>query len=250
MMVFLALVRRELGGVFKSWVGYVVMAVVIWQVGWSLLDLISRLSGTSVVVPLPQLFYQSLYFWMTLLTTAPLITMRSFASERASGTYEALMTTPVGDVQVVLAKFAGALAFYLLTWMPLVAVLAVLRQVAHEPAFLDPYTTSGAFLGIFLIGSLYLSMGCLASALTRSQMVAAILSFMGGLGLWGISLGSAGDRPAIGRWGPLLDHVSVVRQMTDFAAGVIDSRHVVFLFGGVVFFLFLTTRVVESRRWK
>ncbi len=250
MMVFFALVRRELGGVFKSWVGYVVMAVVLWQLGWSLLNLISRLSGTSVTVPLPQLFYQSLYFWMILLTTAPLITMRSFASERASGTYEALMTTPVGDVQVVLAKFTGSLLFYLLTWLPLLGVLAVLREVTQEPAFLEPNSTGGAFLGILLIGALYLAMGCFASALTRSQMVAAILSFMLGLGLWGLSLSSAGDRPAMGPWGPVLDHISVIRQMTDFAAGVIDSRHIVFLMGGTFFFLFLTTRVVESRRWK
>ena len=235
MMVFFALVRRELGGVFKSWVGYVVMAVVLWQLGWSLLNLISRLSGTSVTVPL---------------TTAPLITMRSFASERASGTYEALMTTPVGDVQVVLAKFTGSLLFYLLTWLPLLGVLAVLREVTQEPAFLEPNSTGGAFLGILLIGALDLAMGCFASALTRSQMVAAILSFMLGLGLWGLSLSSAGDRPAMGPWGPVLDHISVIRQMTDFAAGVIDSRHIVFLMGGTFFFLFLTTRVVESRRWK
>lgn len=250
MTVYIALVRRELGGVFKSWVGYVVVAVVLWQVGWSLLELISRLSGTSVLVPVPQLFYQSLYFWMTLLTTAPLITMRSFASERASGTYEALMTTPVGDVQVVLAKFTGALLFYLMTWVPLLGVLAVLRQVTHEPAFLEPMTTVGAFLGIILIGALYLAMGCFASALTRSQMVAAIFSFMMGIGLWAISLRSAGDNPALGPWGPLLDHISVVRQMSDFAAGIIDSRHIAFLISGVILFLFLTTRVVESRRWK
>lgn len=250
MSVFLALVRRELGGVFKSFVGFLVMAVVLWEVGLSLLDLIERLSNTAIVVPLPQLFYQSFYFWITLLTTAPLITMRSFAAERASGTYEALMTTPVGDLQVVLAKFLGALLFYLMTWLPLIGVLAVLREVAHEPAFLDLRTSGGAFLGILFIGSLYLSMGCFASAMTRSQMVAAILSFMMGLGLWGASLRSAGDNPAAGRWGPLLDHISVVRQMTDFAAGIVDSRHLVFLGAGTVFFLFLTTRVVESRRWK
>jgi ABC-2 type transport system permease protein len=249
MAIFLALVRRELGGAFKSLVGYIVISVVLLEVGFSLLDLIKKLGGQPADVPLTQLFYQSVYFWITLLTTTPIITMRSFAAERSSGTYEALMTTPVGDLSVVFAKYVGGMLFYLFTWLPFLAVLAVLRNVSHESAFLDPRTTGGAFLGIFLIGSLYISMGCFASALTRSQMIAAILSFLLGVGLWIVSLRPSVDNPLEGRWGAVLDHLSITRHMYDFAAGIIDSRHVVFYVSGTVLFLFLTTRVVESRRW-
>ncbi len=250
MNVYLALVRRELGGAFNSLTGFVVVAVVLLLTGYSLTDIIGKLNGGADDRPVVEMFYQSAYFWLILLPVTPVITMRSFAAEKATGTYEALMTTPVGDLQVVLAKFTGALLFFLLTWLPLLAVLAVLRQVTKEPAFLEPRATFGAFLGLTLMGSLLLSMGCLASALTRSQIIAAMLSFLMGVGLWVVSLrpeAAAADGDVFGR---VADHISMMRHMGDFARGVVDSRHVVFYVGGTVLFLFLTTRVVESRKWK
>jgi ABC-2 type transport system permease protein len=250
MSVFFVLVRRELGGVFKSLTGYLVIAVMLLLLGFSLLDLVTKLNGVANDAPVSQMFYQSAYFWLILLPITPVITMRSFAAEKASGTYEALMTTPVGDGQVVLAKFTGALLFYLLNWLPLLGVLGVLRQVTHEPEFLEPRATAGAFLGLTLIGSLYLAMGCLASALTRSQIVAAVLSFLMGVGLWVIGLRPRVADPAQGLLGRVFDHLSLMRHMDDFARGVIDSRHLVFYLSGTVLFLFLTTRVVEARRWQ
>ena len=107
-----------------------------------------------------------------------------------------------------------------------------------------------SFLGLTLIGSLYLSMGCLASALTRSQIIAAVLSFLMGVALWVISLRPNAADPGQGPLGRAFDHMSLMRHMDDFARGVIDSRHLVFYVTSTVFFLFLTTRVVESRRWQ
>lgn len=250
MSVFLTLVRRELGGAFNSLTGYVVVAVVLLLTGFTLLDIIEKLNGEQRDWSVMEMFYGSYYFWTILLLITPVITMRSFAAEKATGTYEALMTTPVGDAQVVLAKFTGALLFFLLTWLPLLAVLAVLRQVAHEPAFLEPRATAGAFLGLTLVGALYLAMGCLASALTRSQIIAAMLSFLMGVGLWVVSLRPVVAAADAGIFARAADHVSLIRHMNDFARGVLDSRHLVFYVSGTVLFLFLTTRVVEARRWK
>ena len=111
MHVFLALVRRELGSVFQSLTGYVVLAATLLLTGFSLLDLVTKLIDRPTDAPVTELFYQSAYFWIILLVVSPVITMRTFAAEKSSGTYEALMTTPVGDWQVVLAKFTGALIF-------------------------------------------------------------------------------------------------------------------------------------------
>jgi ABC-2 type transport system permease protein len=250
MAVFLALVRRELGVAFNSLTGYVVIAVVLLLSGFSLVDIVTKLNGGREAGPVVALFYRSAYFGLILLPLPAVITMRSFAAERSSGTYESLMTTPVGDWQVVLAKYTGAMMFYALAWIPLLAVLAVLRQVTHEEAFLELRATVGAYLGIGMIGSLFIAMGCFASALTRSQMVACMLSFLMTMGLWVIGLGPALSDNADAVANRFLTHVSVLRHMDDFAAGVIDSRHLVFHITGTLLFLFFTVRVVESRKWK
>jgi len=226
------------------------MAVCALLTGISLMDLVTKLLDRPTDSPVTELFYQSAYFWVILLLVAPVITMRTFAAEKSSGTYEALMTTPVGDWQVVMAKFTGALLFYGMTWLPLLAVLVVLRRVTGEPGLLDPGSTVGAFLGVMLIGSVYMAMGCFASALSRSQIIAAMVAFLLGIGLWVLSLRPLAATPAEGKLARALDHLSMLRHMEDFARGIIDSRHLTFYFTVTLLFLFLTQRVVESRRWK
>jgi ABC-2 type transport system permease protein len=250
MGVFLTLVRRELGMSFKSPTGFLVMAVVLGLVGVSLVDVLNKLANEPIDIPFTEVFYRSLYFWVILLTTAPAMTMRTFAGERSAGTYEALMTAPVGDGQVVLAKFTGSLLFYVITWSPLLAVFAVLRKITGEPSLLESGPTASAFLGITLIGSVYIAMGCLASALTRSQIIAAMASFLMGIALFVAGLRPTADNPVEGRWAAIADHISVIRQLNDFSAGIIDSRALVFLASTTLLLLYVTVRVVESRRWK
>lgn len=250
MSVFLALVRRELGVAFNSMTGYVVVAVTLLLTGFSLVDISSKLANAPDDRPVVETFYQSAYFWVILLVVSPVITMRTFAAEKSSGTYETLMTAPVGDTQVVLAKFTGALTFFALTWLPLLAVLAVLRQVSGQAAFFEPRVTAVALTGVFLIGSLFMAMGCLASALTNSQVIAAMVSFSLGVGLWVLSLRPAMDETIAGSWSRVLEHLSLIRHMQDFSRGVLDSRHLTFYVTATVLFLFLTQRTVESRRWK
>ena len=109
MRVFLTLVRRELGGYFASLTGYLIIAMVALLVGLSFTVLLEALSKESYSMPVTDLFYSTPFFWLVLLLAAPVITMRSFAQELYSGTYETLMTTPVGDLQVVLAKFTSSM---------------------------------------------------------------------------------------------------------------------------------------------
>ncbi len=250
MSVFLTLVRREFGVAFNSLTGYVVVAITLLLTGFSLVKICTALVNLPDDRPVIETFYQSAYFWVILLVVSPVITMRTFAAEKSSGTYEALMTAPVGDTQVVLAKFTGALLFYGFTWLPLLAVLAVLRHVTGQAVFLEPGVTAVTFTGVMLVGALFMAMGCFASSLTRSQVIAAMTSFLLGVGIWAAGLRPAMDNPAEGMWGRVFDHLSLVRHMEDFSRGVLDSRHLVFYLTGTALFVFLTQRVVESRRWK
>jgi ABC-2 type transport system permease protein len=208
------------------------------------------LNGESSPVPMTQLFFESYYFWLILLVSSPIITMRSFAQEKASGTYETLMTTPVGDGQVVLAKFTGALLFYLILWLPLLGCLFVVRHYSNDPTAFEPRIVASTYLGIFLLGALYMAVGVFASALTRIQIIAAIVSLALGFTLLMPSLVAAAFELKTGWRAQLVGYMDTVDHLRDFASGVVDSRALVCYVSLTAFFLFLTWRVIESRRWK
>ena len=180
----------------------------------------------------------------------PLITMRTFAQEKYSGTFETLMTTPVSDLQVVLAKFTGALVFYLIMWTPLLACTFIVRHFSNDPTMVDPGALGSTFLGLGLLGALYVSLGCLASSLTRSQIIAAVVTLALGVTLFVLSFLSVAMAGETGWVAKVFTHVSLMEHMRDFARGVVDIRPVVFYVSMTVLFLFLTLKAVESRRWK
>jgi len=250
MRIFWALLRRDLSAYFVSLTGFVIIAAVTLLTGFSFVVLVNNLGSDPVPVPVTELFYLSFYFWLILLLITPVITMRLFAQEKASGTFETLMSTAVTDLQVVAAKFAAALIFYLIAWLPLLACLGVIRHFAHQNSTLDAGTVGGMYLGIALVGGLFLSLGCFASSLTRSQMTSAVISFVLGVGLFSLAY-LAKQIPVTEQWSArALSYFSLFDQMDDFARGVVDTRSVVFYLSATFLFLFLTLRVVESRRWK
>src|SRR3954468_9410433 len=132
MQQFITLVRRELGSHFLSLTGYVVIATVLLLLGFSIIDMITKLNSSPTDAPITEVFYMTLYFWILLLLTTPVITMRTFALEKFSGTFETLMTAPVSDLQVVLSKFVGSLLFYMALWLPMVAYMLVLQHFVRH----------------------------------------------------------------------------------------------------------------------
>jgi ABC-2 type transport system permease protein len=250
MRIFLTLLRRELASYFSSLAGYVTIAMVALLLGLSFTMLLEALNEQPADMPITDLFYSTLYFWLILLLAAPLITMRSFALEKSSGTYETLMTTAISDLQVVLAKFTSSMIFYVMMWLPLLGCIFVVRHYSKDTAALDVGPIITTFLGIWLLGCLFISLGCFASSLTRNQLTAAMLSFALGIALFLLSFLSM-ILPAQPGWQTaLLDHISMTQHMQEFVRGVIDTRYVVFYLSLTVLFLFLTCRVVEARRWK
>ncbi len=250
MSVFRALVRRELSAFFQGPTGFIIIAAVMFLIGLGFLVVLSGLNGEATPMPVTQVFYGTYFFWVILLLIAPVITMRSFAMERASGTYESLMTAPVGDWQVVLSKFAGALIFYIILWVPLLICSVVVRFYVGESAVLGLGTMFTSALGILMVGCLYMSIGCFASALTRNQAVAAVSGFALGAALFFTGFFSyfAGDRTD---WlSQLARHISLANHMESFTRGVVDLGAIVFFLSLTGLFLYLTHKVVESRRWK
>jgi ABC-2 type transport system permease protein len=250
MQPYFTLVRREMGAYFLSMTGYIIIATVTFLLGLSFVVLLMKLQQESTPIPLTELFYVTQFFWLILLLAAPMITMRLFAQEKFSGTFETLMTTPVSELEVVLAKFTAGLLFYIVAWLPLLACLLIVRHFANDSTAFDSGVVASTFLGIILIGGLFVSLGCCASALTRSQVAAAMITLLCGGTIF--CIGVLADRfPNQPNWqAQVLASLAIFEQMHDFARGVVDTRPVVLYVSLTLFFLFVTLRIVESRRWK
>jgi len=250
MQAYWTLTRRELGSYFLSLTGYLIIAGAMFLLGFSFVVLLVKLRQDPTPMPLTEVFYVTQFFWLILLLSIPIITMRLFALEKFTGTFETLMTTPVSDLQVVLAKFTAAFVFYMVMWLPLLGCLVVVGHYTSEPAALNPGTLAGTFIGIALLGCMFIGFGCFASALTRSQVLAAMITLGFGATLFLLSV-LAEQFPASGAWhAELLSVFALFDHMRDFSRGILDSRPVVLYLSLASFFLFLTLRVIESRRWR
>src|SRR5262249_16377361 len=148
------------------------------------------------------------------------------------------------------AKFTAGLVFYFIMWLPLLACLFIVRHYASDTSALELGTVVGTFLGIFLLGCVFVSLGCCASALTRTQVTAAMISLVFGGSLFLVGVLAYQLPPQMTWQTQVLGSLSFFEQMHDFARGVVDTRPVVLYLTLTLFFLFLTLRVVESRRWK
>jgi gliding motility-associated transport system permease protein len=250
MRAYLTLTRRELAGFFFSISGYVVIAGLALLVGLVFVTILTNVGTNPQTMPITQLFFNTLLLWFIMIVTPPVVTMRSFAVEKASGTFETLMTTPVGDLQVVAAKFTASIFFFVVMLLPILACLFVVQHFANQPGALDVGTLCSMYLGLFLVGCFILSIGCFASALTKSQVVAAMLTLVAGIMLLLLNLLAQGVPAGSGWQGQVLSFFDLSQQMIDFTRGIIDTRVIVFYLTVTFFFLFLTLRVIESRRWK
>jgi len=183
-------------------------------------------------------------FSVILLLIVPILTMRLIAEERKQKTSELLLTSPVTVTQIILGKYFAVLALYgvmlgLTLYMPL--LLGRFGTVVWWPVL-------SGYLGLFLVGAVFLAVGLLASALTENQMIAAIISFSLLIVMW--LLGWVGAVTADTQTGPLLAYLSLLEHLNNFLAGLIDTKDVVYLLGVIAVSLFLAHRVVESQRWR
>lgn len=233
-----ALTQRELQATFFSPIAYVVAAVFLVATGYIFMENTLKPGEEASIRPLLQGMA-----WM-LVFTVPLLTMRSIADEYASGTIEALMTAPVTDVEVVLGKFFGVWMFF----VALVATTLVHTFLLFRFASGDFSVVMFGYFGILLLGAFYCAVGLFASALSRHQLVAALIG-VGILSLFTLVVDSLAAYRT-GAWRVVLGYVNILYQFEDFAKGIFDSKSVIFFLSGTVFFLFLTVKVLESRRWR
>ena len=226
----LAVWRRELGASFSSPVAYVVIAVfAMLAATFALSNLFVR--GVATVAPM----FQS--FPLVFLFVCPALAMRLISEERSSGTLQILMTLPLGSGHVVVGKF---LAAWTLLGVALVATLPVVLAVATLGR-LDHGAVLAGYLASLLLGASYLAVGTLASTLARNQVTAFVVSFVVLLGLW-----LAGQVVRVEN----LAHFAPQTHFFRLARGLVTPADVVYFASTTLFFLALSSAMLEAQRWR
>jgi len=240
----IVLFRRELSAYSTSAAafGTMVIVLVVTGVGTYFTARLSRGEPTRIDV----LLFQPLTLWAMALISSALLPMRLFAEEKKSGTIETLMTAPVTEVEVVLAKYFAALFLFVLMFAPTASYIHILREFSSGIPDIDCAILLSGYLIFLLIGAFYLSVGLLISALTSNQTVAALASFAiiftmftTGIVIYMFHANA----------GSVSEYVCSFQHILDFSSGIVDSRPIVLYLSGTALALFATVKVLESRRW-
>ncbi|MSR24783.1 MAG: hypothetical protein EXR96_06785 [Nitrospiraceae bacterium] len=249
-----AIVAKELRSAYFSPIIYVVCAVflVIFGVlsyiavvnaGTQAIRLM-QIQGLAAKINLNDLVFRPTFYStaIILLLVLPILTMRSFAEEHKLKTFELLMTSPIGINHIVAGKFVAVFVIYL-GMLALTGVVPVVLAMFNSFDWAPVFT---GYLGLLLMGALFLAVGLLASAVTENQIIAAFLSFGILLSVWLMgALGSIlGDTPV----GNTIAYLSFIEHYDRLVRGLVDTKDLVYYASGILFMLFLTHRVVESDR--
>lgn len=236
MSTTLAIAERELKSFFASTVAWIIAAAFMAISGFLFSVILLNSNEASMRFLISNLSVVFLFI-------APFLTMRLLAEENRLGTVELLLTNPVRDIEVVLGKFLGVMAF-ILVMLAFTLYFPLLLFIFGTP---DPGPIITGYLGVVLQAAAFAAIGLAISSTTENQIVAAFLAFAINLILWL----SESISTFLGK--PLSDvakYLSITSHFQDFSRGVIDSSHVIFFLSVVAAALFLTYLSLQTRRWR
>ncbi|MFA5793791.1 MAG: ABC transporter permease [Candidatus Brocadiia bacterium] len=233
----LTLVKKELALYFYSPLAYVVICAFLFFSGYFFWLITRDISdANSLRYVLETVGFISLFF-------SPMITMRLLAEEKRSGTLEMLMTVPVTETQVVVSKYLSALLFFIFLNLPTMGYVVLLYKWGNP----DGGALIAGYAGLFCLTGIFLAIGLFVSSFTSNQIIAAVITFVILLVVWVFGwLGSSVSSP----WKEIFQYIGFFDHYESFRKGLIDSRDLVYCLSSIVFFMFLTVRMLEARRWR
>ena len=243
----IALLKKEINSFFSSLIGYIVIIVflitlglIMWVFPGANFNIIE--SGFSNLDPL---FIVAPWVFLFLI---PAVTMKMFAEEHRSGTIEILLTQPISDLQIVLAKYFSAIILVVIALIPTSIYYITVYNLANPVGNIDTAGIIGSYIGLIFLCSGFASIGIFASAMTNNQiisfLVAVILSFFFYTGFE--FLGSIISNPVIGN---VFAGLGISNHYGSMSRGVIDTRDVVYFISLTFLFIFSTRFILEKRKW-
>ena len=233
-----AVFRRELRSFFTNPIGYIVLAVMFCVSGYFFFYYNLSVNSADLTNMFVSLF-------SIILLALPFLTMRLFSEEKRQKSDQALLTAPVSLTGIVMGKFLATVLLYVIG-LSITLVYAVV--IAFGGAVPDWTMLFGNFIGLTLVGGMIISIGVFVSALTESQVIAAMGTLAVSLGLMCVDL--VGSLFASFKWiANAADFLSITSRYSDFALGLIYYDNIFFFLSLQALFIFLTVRVLDKRRW-
>jgi len=227
--------RKELKSFFNSPVAYIVIVVYLVILGWFFtsnlfLNNMSTLRTVFEMTPFLLLFF------------GPAMTMRLISEEKKTGTLELLFTKPVKEYEIITGKFLAAWALYFFTLLPTLCYYITVTIIGT----LDTGAVIGGYLGLMLVGAVFLAISVFGSSITENQIVAFIVSLFIVFALFMLDKVLFYLPSSLGN---ILEYISIDYHFSNIARGVIDSRDIIYYASAVGFSLFMATVVLQKRRW-
>lgn len=240
------LLNKEVRGFLSSLIGYIVIMVFLLINGlflwvfasdFNILDFgFASLEGLFMMAPFVFLFL------------IPAITMRSFADEHRSGTIEFLLTKPITDLQIILAKYFAGVILVVFSLLPTLVYFYSVYQLGMPKGNIDTGGMWGSYIGLLFLGAAFVSIGLFASSLSDNTIVSFIIAVFMCLFVY-VGFDFIHSLDLFGQFDLFIKSLGINTHYISMSRGVIDTRDVVYFLSLIAFFILLTRLSIESRKW-
>ncbi|MBO4402799.1 MAG: gliding motility-associated ABC transporter permease subunit GldF [Bacteroidales bacterium] len=241
-----SLFLKEIKGFLNSLTGYVVMAVFLvltalflWVFPMSdniLQKGFADINGLFDIAPI------------VFLLLIPAITMRSFAEERKTGTIELLLTYPITDMKIILAKYFASIVLVVISLIPTLVYFFTVYQLGYPKGNIDMGAMWGSYLGLLFLGATFASIGIFVSSMTDNQIIAFIFSVLLCFLMW-LSFDFIYSFNIFGSFGYVIKNLGISHHYASISRGVVDSRDIIYFLSVIVLFLYMSRLRLQSRNW-
>ena len=239
-----ALYKKEINSFLTSVTGFVVVGIFLVVTSLFLWVLPSGMNVfENGYANLDGYFSLAPYVFLFLV---PAVSMRSFSEEKKSGTIELLLTRPVSDLKIILAKYFAAFSLVVLALVPTLVYYFSVYQLGYPVGNIDSGAFWGSFIGLLFLGAMFVSIGIFISSLTDNQIVSFLITVLVSAFLY---MGFEFVYPLFGNWGYWVEMLGISAHYTSMSRGVIDSRDLIYFLSLIIFFIYLTNFNLFRRKW-
>ena len=242
----LSILKKEINAFFSSLIGYVVMGVFLVLMGLVMFVFPDSSVLDGNYASLDTLFGIAPMIFMFLI---PAVTMRTLAEEQQSGTIELLVTRPVSDWQIIMAKFLASLILVVFTLIPTVLYYITVYNLGAPKGNLDSGGIFGSYIGLVFLAAAFVAIGVFASSLTNNQIVAFVLATFLSFFVY-LAFGFLSRLPVFyGKIDDVVQSFGIEYHYNSMSRGVLETRDVVYFVSLIALFLAATTLSLGRRKW-
>jgi ABC-2 type transport system permease protein len=240
---------KEIRSFLSSLIGYIAIGVFISLIGIFLWIIPTDSGGSNILdngfANIDPLFTIAPWVYLFLI---PAITMRSFSEEKKTGTLELLLTRPLTDLQIVLAKYLAGFTLVMVSLLPTLTYYYSVHVLGLPKGNIDTGGMWGSYVGLLFLGAGFLSIGVFASSIAENQVIAFIIALLLCFFCY-IGFDFIGESGLFGKYDALIKSLGINAHYVSMSRGVIDTRDALYFLSIITLFNLLTKLVLESRKW-